>query len=135
MKRVGILLIAVALIAGMVSCGGESYALAITSTERGSVITPEEGMFTYGEGKVVNLTAEAEEGYRFISWTGDTETLGNVNAASTTITMNSDYSITANFEEEEMVHVQYMIAAGGDHTAGLTSNGTVVVMGENYYGQ
>ena len=46
---------------------------------------------------------EADEGYRFVNWTGDVGTIANVNAASTTITMNGDYSITANFEEEEAV--------------------------------
>ena len=67
MKRVSSFLIVVALIAGMAGCdGGESYALIIDSTEGGSVTIPGEGIFTYDEGAVVNLTAEAEEGYRFI---------------------------------------------------------------------
>jgi hypothetical protein len=34
---------------------------------------------------------------RFVNWTGDVGTIGNVNAAVTNITMNGDYSITANF--------------------------------------
>ena len=48
---------------------------------------------------MVNLVAEAAEGFRFVNWTGDVETVADVNSASTTITMNGDYSITANFEE------------------------------------
>ena len=55
-------------------------------------------MFTYGEVSVVGLAAEAEEDYRFVEWTGDVGTVVDVYAASTTITMNGDYSITANFE-------------------------------------
>jgi len=47
---------------------------------------------------VVNLVAEAEEGYQFGNWTGDVGTIADVNAAATNITMNDDYSITANFE-------------------------------------
>jgi len=56
-------------------------------------------VFTYDEGTVVDLVAEPEEGYRFDAWTGDVGTIADVNAAATTITMNGDYAITANFEE------------------------------------
>jgi len=91
-------LIAIALIAGMLGCGGQSYALAIASTEGGSVTTPGEGIFTYDEGTVVSLTAEAEEGYYFVNWTGDIGTIDNVDASDTIITANGDYEIIANFE-------------------------------------
>jgi len=48
---------------------------------------------------VVNLAAEAEEGSRFVDWTGNVDTIGNFNAVETTITMQSDYTIRASFEE------------------------------------
>jgi len=75
------------------------YDLTIASTKGVSAIEPGEGVFTYDGGTVVDLVAEAEEGYRFIEWTGDVGTIADVYAAETTITMNGDYSITANFEE------------------------------------
>jgi hypothetical protein len=50
---------------------------------------------------VVNLVAEAEEGYHFVNWTGNVDTIVNIGEASTTITMQGDYSITANFWEGE----------------------------------
>jgi preprotein translocase subunit YajC len=74
------------------------YDLSISSTEGGSVTTPGEGVFTYDEGEVIDLLAEAEEDYLFVEWTGDVGTIADVYAASTTITMNGDYTITANFE-------------------------------------
>jgi len=74
------------------------YDLSISSTEGGSVTTPGEGVFTYGEVSVVGLAAEAEEDYKFVQWTGDVSTVADVYADSTTVTMNGDYSITANFE-------------------------------------
>ncbi len=77
------------------------YILAVHSTGGGSVITPGEGTSAYDEGTVVNLVAEAEDGYQFVNWTGDVGTIPDVNTVSTTITMNDDYSITANFEEFE----------------------------------
>ena len=97
--RLSILLIILALIAGMVSCGGGGveYDLTITSTAGGSVTTPGEDTYTYDEGEVVDLVTEAEEGYIFNVWVGDVGTIANVNDDTTAITMNGDYSITANF--------------------------------------
>lgn len=103
MKKISVFLITVALVAGTVGCAGESCTLTIASTAGGTVTTPGVGTFTRDVGTVVNLVVEAEEGYWFIEWTGDTDTIANVNAASTTITMTSDYSITANFQEDEVV--------------------------------
>jgi branched-chain amino acid transport system substrate-binding protein len=104
MARVGIFLIIIALIGGTIGCALPSlaqYDLTISSTEGGLVTTPGEGTgsFTYDEGKVVDLVATPDEYYRFVKWTGDVGTVANVSSASTTITMNGDYEITANFEE------------------------------------
>jgi len=98
--RVGIVFIMVALIAGIAGCndsGGESYTLTIISTAGGSVTTPGEGTFPHDEGIVVNLVATADDGYEFHVWTGDTEHIADPSSASTNITMNGDYSITADF--------------------------------------
>ena len=97
LASVSVFLTTIALIAGMIGCGGGGYDLTISSTAGGSVVTPGEGTFTYDEVKVVNLVAEPEEGYRFVEWTGDVATIGNVNAAVTIITTNDNCSITANF--------------------------------------
>ena len=105
------------------------FELTISSTAGGNVTTPGEGTSTYDDGTVVNLVAEAGEGYRFVNWTGDVGTIANVNAATTTITMNGDYSITANWEYIPMVAARY------GHTVGLKSDGTVVAVGLNNYGQ
>ncbi len=104
------------------------YALIVNSMEGGSVTTPGEGTFTYDEGAVVDLEVTPGAGYRFVEWTGDVGTIADVNAATTTITMNDNYSITANF-------ALFMVAAGGAHTVGLKSDGTVVAVGWNDYGQ
>ena len=78
----------------------DQFGLTISSTAGGTVTAPGEGTFTYDQGTGVNLVAEAEEGYRFVNWTGDVGAIANVDAASTTITMNDNYSITANFGEK-----------------------------------
>ncbi|MFC1969335.1 InlB B-repeat-containing protein [Chloroflexota bacterium] len=71
--------------------------LTVTSTEGGSVANPGEGVFTRVEGSVVNLKALAQPGYEFVGWTGDVDTMGDVNGADTTVTMHSNHSLTANF--------------------------------------
>jgi hypothetical protein len=99
-KIVSILLVAVALIVGMVGCDlpFHRYSLSISSTEGGSVTKPGEGVFLlYTEGRVVDLVATPDSGYRFVNWTGDVYTIADVEDATTTVTMNSDYVITANF--------------------------------------
>ena len=106
MKRAGILLITIALVTGMIGCvpsfpsGPTRYDLTIASTEGGEVTIPGEGIFAYPEGTVVNLTAEPDEGYRFVNWTGHVGTIADVNAPSTAIIMNYDRSVTACFAKE-----------------------------------
>jgi hypothetical protein len=77
------------------------YSLTISSIPGGSVNTPGEGMFIYDAETVVDLVAEPGEHYQFVEWTGDVDTIADVNAAATNITMNGSYSITANFELNE----------------------------------
>jgi hypothetical protein len=105
------------------------YDLTISSTAGGNVTAPGEDTYTYDKGTVVDLVAAAEDGYSFVEWTGDVGTIGNVTAAATTITMNGDYSITANFE------ATFMVSAGGYHTVGLKSDGTVIAVGNTGFGQ
>ncbi len=62
--------------------------------------TPGEGTSTYDYGTVVDLVATPDDGCQFADWTGDVGTVVDVNAASTTVTMNDDYIITASFAKE-----------------------------------
>ena len=120
MKRISILLITVTLIVGMAGCGGgnvggnsgsnESYTLNVNSTAGGKVAVNNvtilgKTMFTYDPGTVVSLNATPDSSYRFVEWTGDVETIINVEDAITTITMENDYSITANFVAVEAGNV------------------------------
>ena len=108
LKTVGIFLIAAVLIAGVLSCNGAAvqYDLTIDSTA-GGVTAPAEGTHTYDDGTVVNLTATPDCGHVFDNWTGDTVNIYDVNAAATNITMNADYSITANFKPIPPDHFKF----------------------------
>jgi hypothetical protein len=69
------------------------YTLTVTASAGGTA-SPS-GTNTYDAGEVVDITATPASGYRFASWTGGP--VANANSASTTITMNDDYTIRANF--------------------------------------
>ncbi len=103
-----------------------AYDLTVSSSAGGSVTTPGEGTFTYGAGTVVNLVARAEEGYDFVDWTGDVGTIAYVNYYSTTITIDSDKSITANFEPEPppTPEVEYKITGTASQVDVTLNNAT-----------
>jgi hypothetical protein len=70
-----------------------------TSATNGSVTAPgQPGPFTYNCGQNISIVATpANSSCTFVNWTGSTTYIGNVNANSTYIIMNGNYSITANF--------------------------------------
>jgi hypothetical protein len=109
----------------------KTYTLAVDSAVGGNATIPGEGVFTYNEGTVVDLVVVADMYYEFAAWTGDTDDIAAPLSATTTISMNDDYSITATFAFK----VDPMVAAGGYHSVGLRSNGTPVAAGNNYSGQ
>ncbi|MFP4000885.1 MAG: InlB B-repeat-containing protein [Thermoplasmata archaeon] len=95
-----------------------TYTLDVSSTAGGNVTHPGEGTFTYDHGTEVDLEAIADEGYQFVEWTGDNGTIGDVTANQTSITMEDNYTITAEFAETQVDNVE--ITPGSDQviTAG-----------------
>lgn len=80
--------------------------LTTGSTTGGSVVEPGEGDFDYTNRTVVNIYAVADPGYHFINWTGtavDVGKVANPAAAGTTVTMEADYTLQANFEQIQLV--------------------------------
>ena len=65
--------------------------------------------------------ASPASGYRFVDWTGDVNAVANVNSALTTMTLDGDYKITANFV------AQYVL------TTSSTEGGRVVAPGEGAF--
>jgi len=129
---VGIFLIAAALMVGVTACDGiGSYQLAISSASGGSVTTPGHGTFTYDAGTAVQLAARPHDDYQFRLWSGDVEHIANPNTASTTITMDRDYSIVANFETKSETG-----PGGGDPYASLINRcGLISLIAEPVTGQ
>ncbi len=74
-----------------------TYTLEVVHYGNGEVTSPGEDVFTYAAGTIVTLVATAGSGATFLSWVGDIDTIADPNASTTTITMNGNYSIYANF--------------------------------------
>ena len=90
-----------------------THNLTIYSSAGGSVTSPGEGTFAYGEGPfVVNLVAEADGGYRFLEWTGDIDEVADPTSPETTITMSDNYSLMANFAFNQYT-LTYTAGPGG----------------------
>ena len=96
-------------------------SLTISSTPGGLVTAPGEGTFVYDEGTVVDLVAEADEGYQFVSWTGDIypPSIADARDATTTLIMYHDYSITANFAVPTLVRNWHDLNAVRDNPPGI----------------
>ncbi len=60
------------------------------------------GQGSYQEGAAVNISAEANTGWEFVNWTGDTEHLDDADSAEAVVSMPSeDVVLTANFQQED----------------------------------
>lgn len=75
-----------------------AYSLNINVSPSGAGSTTGQGVHASpGSPKVVNINATPSGSYVFTGWTGDVDSIGNANLAGTTITMNKDRTLTANF--------------------------------------
>jgi 5-methylcytosine-specific restriction endonuclease McrA len=84
-----------------------TYTLTMEVTGNGST-TPAVGPHSFACGTVVDISAVADEDWLFVSWTGD---VADPNLAETTVTMDSDKTVTAQFAStappEDVSHVTH----------------------------
>jgi len=102
------------------------YSLTVTSTSGGTVTSPGQGTFVYQRGDVVSLIAQPDEGYDFVRWTGDVNSIADLDAAQTTITVNGSYSVTANFESWHPEPVALLLVSS-------SQGGSVISPGEGTF--
>ena len=103
---------------------GTGHTLTITSTAGGTVSTPGIGSFHYGLGTTASVTATAGLNYHFVNWTGTAVTAGKVAnplSASTTVTMDADYTLQANFAIDRRTLTTSSTAGGTVSTPGIGS--------------
>lgn len=83
----------------IINSGDVNLTVAV-SPEGSGTTTPAVGMHVYDAGAVVAVSAIPEDGYRFKNWSGDVANVEDPDSETTTITMNGNFSITANFVKE-----------------------------------
>ncbi|MHC4299628.1 MAG: InlB B-repeat-containing protein, partial [Planctomycetota bacterium] len=93
--------------------------LSVSSTSGGSVTDPGEGSFQYDDGTVVSIRAAAANNYYFVNWTGTAVSAGKVanpNDAVTTVTVDSGYTLRANFATTDLYTLTVSATDGGSVT-------------------
>ncbi|HOM76649.1 MAG TPA: S8 family serine peptidase, partial [Anaerohalosphaeraceae bacterium] len=88
--------------------------LTLSSTNGGTIMDPGIGVFRYNKSDSVDVTAVADGGYHFVEWTGSAADAGKVQnpySASTTITVDDNYTAIANFA----VNIYTLTVTAGDH--------------------
>ena len=87
--------------------GINTYTLTVTAINGTVLKVPVQT--TYNYGTVVDLTATPNSGYTFASWTGDAT--GSAN--TTSVTMNSNKNVTANFNAIVLTYTLNVTAVNG----------------------
>ena len=98
------------------------HPLALRLIGSGST-TPPVGVHDYAEGTAVSITATPDSGWQFDSWTGD---VAEPSSATTTLTIDSDKTVTANFSRIVTSQVGWPLV--GRVTAGLVLVGSLVIL-------
>ena len=101
---------------------GPTHTLTMAANPSGGGTTsPAAGGHSYSDGSIVNITATANVGYVFSNWTGG---VANSTSASTTVTMDADKTVTANFTAQNYNLTMAVSPSGGGTTTpavGITS--------------
>jgi len=101
------------------------WTLTVTTSADGMVTTPGIGDFNYTDGNVAALIASANANYHFVNWTGSAVMAGKVadpNSPATTVTMNGNYTVQANFAIDQK-----------SLTTSTTTGGTITTPGIGTY--
>ena len=104
--------------------------LTISVSAGGYVATPGEGTYLYDDGTNVAIVAQANGGYEFTGWTGtavDAGKVANPSSASTTVLMDADYTLVANFEVESTPKPKHNLSISS------TAGGKVMVPGQGIF--
>jgi hypothetical protein len=102
------------------ACGSKAprvYTLTTSSTPGGSVTKPGKGVFTFNDGETVLIEAATGAGYVFKRWSGTAVDAGKVakpDSPSTSVVVDADYTLVANFAIDAFVEDFEKGAFGGE---------------------
>jgi len=100
---------------------GVSATLSVSSSAGGSVAAPGEGSYSFTQGTSVSIVASPQAHYQFVDWTGTAVNAGkvaNARSASTTVTMDRDYTLAANFALDQCTLTTSSSSGGSVSTPG-----------------
>jgi len=97
----------------------DPFTLTTSVNPSGAGTVSPSGSNDYNPGTVVALSATAASGFMFANWTGD---VANASSATTTITMNDDETVIANFTEACYPLTLSHTGNGSNPTASPTSS-------------
>jgi hypothetical protein len=97
----------------------DPFTLTTSVNPSGAGTVSPSGSNDYNPGTVVTLNATAASGFMFANWTGD---VANASSATTTITMNDDETVIANFTEACYPLTLSHTGSGSNPTASPTSS-------------
>lgn len=109
-----------------IGIGGETFTLTVLRAGNGSGTVSPAAPVTVDEGTVVNLIATPASNSNFTGWTGDIATVADPAAPSTTVTVNANLTITANFTRKTADDDELTVS-GIDAAGGLNEEGQVEV--------
>ncbi len=112
----------------------DTHTLTTSSTSGGSTTEPGEGAFTYTQGQLAAVEATAEEHYHFTGWSGTAVEAGKMAdpaAAKTTVTMDGDYTLQANFAIEQHVLVVHAGEGGWVSVVAVRPDGSSLEAASN----
>ncbi len=89
-----------------------TYILSIAINGEGSV-DPAPGNYSFPENETVSLSATPADGWRFIGWTGG---VSNPDSATTTVVMDGNKNITANFAPRDSFALTINVEGSGSTT-------------------
>jgi hypothetical protein len=101
-----------------------TFRTLTTSTDsNGTITTPGIGTYWYNDGNTVDIIAEANEHCHFNYWSGtavDAGKVNDVNAASTTVFMDANYTVMANFDINQYSLTVFAGTGGAVSPSGVT---------------
>lgn len=78
----------------------KTHRLEITCTEGGYLSEPINEDSQHEHGTEIELEVDAEEGYRFVGWTGDNKTIDDPSSSTTVMDIENHHQVTAEFEKK-----------------------------------
>jgi hypothetical protein len=105
---------------------GTTFTLTLSVAGNGSGTVSPSQPTVVNAGEVVTISATPASNSRFVNWTGNTAGVADVNSATTTVTVNADTNLVANFARRTPAD-EPLTVIGLDAAGGLNGEGQVEV--------